>query len=77
VYEADVQKRRGRGDECKARVKKTDVEGRWGRSKSKGKVGVCSKTEVVGAHGTCCGDGALLRAGARSSKLVVKPSLCC
>jgi hypothetical protein len=47
--------------------------------KAKARRGMCSRTEVVGAHGICCDDGALLREGAvgTQQQLVVKASLCC
>jgi hypothetical protein len=47
--------------------------------KAKARRGMCSKTEVAGAHGVCCDGGALLREGAigAQQQLVVKASLCC
>jgi hypothetical protein len=47
--------------------------------KAKARRGMCSKTEVVGAYGICCDDGALLREGAvgAQQQLIVKASLCC
>jgi hypothetical protein len=52
AHEVDVQNRRGKCDDCKARVEKYEVEEDGKGLKAKTMWGMCAKTDVVGAHGT-------------------------